>query len=102
MVRVSTTTTAPHEPSAWLRGRIARRLRRIDALGLDTTGATVVAPLVRGGLLGEPSDRTCDRCRAYTAEGSDYFPFPITARRNVPLIAGLCSPCHEREFGGAR
>lgn len=97
---MTTTTAAPHEPSAWLRDTAARRLAQIDALNLDAQGAVIVAPLMGSvTALGEPADRTCDRCSTYVPQGQDYFPGPVVPRVGVVLIMGLCQTCRDLEVG---
>lgn len=91
--------TTPHEPSAWLRGAVTRRIRDVQALGLDPHAADpiIVAPLGRGCAPGDREDRTCDRCRAYTPPGPPFHVLGVQPARGLLLVVGLCDPCHDRE-----
>lgn len=96
---MTTTTRAPHEASAWLRGAVADRLAVIDQrTDLPDTGV-IVGPLGRtgAGAPGSREDRSCDRCSDYTPPGEDFHPFSIHPRPDVVLIAGLCARCARRE-----
>lgn len=94
---MSTTTHAPHEPSAWLRGAVARRLAVIDQLTDLPERDIIVGPLGRAGTPGSREDRTCDRCRQYTPPGGKFHPLPVQPRPDVVLIGGLCARCARRE-----
>ena len=91
--------TAPHEPSAWLRAKIAARVAYVRSLGLDPdrTDPLIIAPLGRPGVPGEPSDRECDRCQNVTPEGPLFYSMALPVRPGLTLVGGLCAGCGERE-----
>lgn len=97
--RRSATSLPPHEPSAWLRARVAERVARVRRLGLDpdATDPLIVAPLGRSGVPGEKSDRECDRCEAYVPQGPLFFTMAIRAAAGLVLITGMCTPCARLE-----
>lgn len=90
-----------HEPSAWLRGRVAERVAAVRALGLDpcTASPVIVAPLGRPGVPGERSDRECDRCGTYVPEGQKFVLSQLHALPGLLLVGGLCSSCAAAEVG---
>lgn len=94
-------TTSPppiHEPSAWLRGAVARRLAVIDQLtDLPEHDDILIGPLGRAGTPGSREDRTCDRCRQYTPPGGKFHPLPVHPRPDVLLVGGLCARCARKE-----
>jgi hypothetical protein len=92
--------TTVHEPSAWLRGVAARRVRQIEATvpDLETFGA-VIAPIGRTGAPGSRADRECDRCRRYVPERDELHLFTLVVGR-IHLAGGLCGRCARKE--GAR
>jgi hypothetical protein len=88
----------PHEPSAWLRGQVARRVAYVKGAGLDPTGDTlIVAPLGRSAVPGGREDRTCERCRSYTPVGPPFHVFILPAARSLHLVGGLCAGCWAKE-----
>jgi hypothetical protein len=90
--------TTIHEPSAWLRGAAARRVRQIKNLPVDTSAyAMVIAPLGRTGDPGSREDRECDRCRSYVPEGDVLHLFTYRATPGVHLAGGLCGSCARKE-----
>ena len=95
-----TTTTAIHEPSAWLRGALAGVLARIDALELDLSPADDVVTTL--GPTAGRGDRTCDRCRMYVPQGPPFYVDRFTPRRGVHVVVGLCRVCRDLERGGLR
>jgi hypothetical protein len=94
----SDTTLNPHEPSAWLRGQVARRVAYVRAAGLDPAGDTLmVAPLGRPASPGAREDRTCDRCRSYTPVGPPFYTFGVRAAKGLLLCGGMCRKCWAKE-----
>jgi len=93
------TSTVTHEPSAWLRAAVARRVRQVRGHGLDPSRADplIVAPLGRTGAPGSREDRECDRCRSYTPQGDLFYPFGFQPLPGLLLVGGLCAACHRRE-----
>lgn len=92
-----------HEPSAWLRGVAARRVREIGAQlkDIDTSAyGAIVAPLGRTGALGSREDRSCDRDGTYVPEGDLLYLFVYQPTPRINLCAGLCASCARKE--GAR
>ena len=90
----------PHEPSAWLRAQVARRVAYVKAVGLDPVGDTlIIAPLGRSAAAGSREDRTCDRCRHYTPIGRLFYAFIFPAAPSLHLVVGMCGVCQGREFG---
>jgi hypothetical protein len=93
-----TATARIHEPSAWLRGVAATRVRQIKALHLDASAfGAIVAPLGRTGALGSREDRSCDRCRIYVPEGDLLYLFVHRPTPRIFLSCGLCSVCAQKE-----
>lgn len=90
-----TEDTPPHEMSAWLRARVADRLARIRALGIDPNAAEpiVIAPLGRAATPGTPEDFSCDRCATIVDDGRPFVLVDLMAARGVRLFGGLCQPC---------
>lgn len=88
-------STVPHEPSAWLRRKIAERVGYVRRCGLDPDrrDRLIVAPLGRPGVPGEPSDRECDRCDHVTPVGPTFYPMALPVRPGLVLIGGLCAGC---------
>ncbi len=101
-----------HEPSAWLRGRLANINHRAAAgqvahCGHVEPGAVGALVLWRddlvccGGcaewlrLTGDP-DRTCDRCDAVVPL---IHPTSVTAGPTLIVGFGLCPDCHRKEVG---
>ena len=96
-------TDVAHEPSAWLRGAAARRVREIGAQLKDTDTSTygaIVAPLGRGGAPGSRADRSCDRCGTYVRQGDLLHMFVYQPTSRIHLSGGLCGRCARKE--GAR
>ncbi len=93
------TSTVTHEPSAWLRSTVARRVRQVRSQGLDpyAPDPLIVAPLGRAAARGSREDRACDRCRRYTPEGQPFYPFGFQPLPGLLLVVGLCQRCHDRE-----
>lgn len=97
LVPVSATTThAPvTEPSAWLRGVGARRLRRILAAGLDPYATAPDAPVIvtplcpRTGRTGHRTAPTPRRGR-YSAQSEPFYPLHYRPVPGLVLIGGLC------------
>jgi hypothetical protein len=88
------------EPSAWLRGAAARRVRQIKNLHLDTSAyAVVIAPIGRTGDPGSHEDRECDRCRSYVPQGDVLHLFTYRAKPRILLAGGLCGSCTAKEVG---
>jgi hypothetical protein len=97
-----TKATAPrlpqHEPSAWLRGAAAQRVRQIEAAVPDPSAyGAVVAPLGRTGPPGSREDRECDRCRSYVPEGDLLHLFTYQPTPRIHLAGGLCGRCAAKE-----
>lgn len=102
-----TATAAPWEPSAWLRGALARRQAAVDALAdLDPASLTVVTPVGPTAAPGSREDRTCDRCRVYVAPTRPgapvrFFSGGVWTSRADGLRAlvtfGLCRRCLDAE-----
>lgn len=98
---------APSEPSAWLRARVAQRLRAVSALGFapHANEPLIIAPLGNSGPPGSRADRECDRCGQYVAVGTDLMCIVVTAAAGLRLCGGLCESCWTLEdcpTGGAR
>jgi hypothetical protein len=92
------TIVNPHEPSAWLRGQVARRIAYVTRMGLDPNGDTlIICPLGRGAAPGSREDRECDRCRSYTPVGPPFHVFLLPAARSLRLVGGLCARCWAKE-----
>jgi hypothetical protein len=93
--------TTPHEPSAWLRGAAARRVRQIAAAVLDVEAyGVVVAPLGSSGPPGSREDRSCDRCGRYVPERDLLHLLTYQPTPRIHLAGGLCGRCAAKE--GAR
>jgi len=89
-----------HEPSAFLRGAAATRVRQINAQlkDIDTSSyGAIVAPLGRTGALGSRADRSCDRCDTYVPPGRTLHLFVYQPTPRIHLCAGLCGRCAEKE-----
>ena len=88
-----------HEPSGWLRGVSARRVRDARRAGLnpDSHGPIIVLPIGSSCARGSREDRTCDRCRAYVPEGAILWLFGWQAAQALILTGALCTTCHTRE-----
>jgi hypothetical protein len=84
------------EPSAWLRGTVARRARELAGVVASCGPALVVAPLTRESRFGEVEDRTCDRCRVYVPPGAVFW---LCAYPHGQLLfsLGLCADCARAE-----
>ncbi|MFH5822272.1 hypothetical protein [Georgenia sp. AZ-5] len=95
------TTTAPVEPSAWLRGRMAQLVNAAQAAGLDPHHgrAVIVQPLGTTGKPGTRADRECDRCATYVPQGQPLYPLVIQPAARMVLCGGLCDACHRKEVG---
>lgn len=93
-----------HEPSGWLRCRVAERVAAVRALGLDpyNLACVVVMPLGRPGVPGERSDRECDRCGVYVPPGETFAISQVHAHPGLLLVGGLCQTCTDAETGVAR
>jgi hypothetical protein len=92
-----------HEPSAWMRGAAAKRVRQISAQlkGIDTSAyGAIVSPLGWTGAPGSRADRSCDRCFRYVREGDLLHLFTYQPTPQIHLIGGLCGRCAAKE--GAR
>jgi hypothetical protein len=90
------------EPSAWLRGAAAKRVRQIGAQlrDVDTSAyGAIVSPLGRTGAPGSREDRTCDRCRSYVPECSPLHMFTYQPTPRIYLAGGLCESCARKELG---
>jgi len=95
---ITVPTDFVHEPSAWLRGAAARRVRQINAAGLDVEAfGVVVAPLGRTGPPGSRADRECDRCCSYVPEGDLLHLVTYRPTARILLAGGLCSSCARKE-----
>lgn len=91
-----------HEPSAWMRGAVAARVRQIEAQlkDIDTSAyGAIVAPFGRTGALGSRADRSCDRCFAYVPPGKTLYLFVHQPTPRIFLCGGLCSACEAKELG---
>ena len=93
---ITVPTDVAHEPSAWLRGVAAERVRLINVLDVEAYGV-VIAPLGRTGTPGSREDRECDRCRAYVPEGDLLHMFTYQPTPRIILAGGLCSVCASKE-----
>jgi hypothetical protein len=90
-----------HEPSAWLRGAAAKRVRRIENLHLDASSyGVIVSPLGRTGPPGSRTDRSCDRCSSYVPQSGTLHLFVYQPTPRIHLCGGLCASCARKE--GAR
>lgn len=95
--------TTIHEPSAWLRGAAAMRVRQITAQlkDIDTSAyGAIVAPFGRTGPSGSRADRSCDRCNTYVPPGRTLHLFVYKPTPRIHLCCGLCGRCAAKE--GAR
>jgi len=87
-----------HEPSAWMRGAAAKRVRQINAAVTDAPAfALIVAPLGRSGPPGSREDRECDRCGRYVPEGDLLHLIAYQPTALILLCAGLCTSCAQKE-----
>ena len=94
------TDFVPQEPSAWLRGAAAKRVRQIGAQlkDIDTSAfGAIVAPLGTSGPPGSREDRTCDRCRCYVPQGDALHMFVYAPTPRIHLAGGLCGSCAAKE-----
>lgn len=90
-------STAPREPSAWLRGAVARRIRAVQGQGLDPhepDGQLIIAPL---GRVGGNDDHKCDRCHVDCRQGGRLWTGMVCAAPSLSLVIGLCRTCAGRE-----
>jgi len=104
----SEATVPPHEPSAWMRLAIDRRVAQLEAAGVARGVANVVVTpltdtwsLAQGG--GSVGDRSCDRCGVYVPPGLELFCGPVPARVGgavALLVLGLCRTCRDVEVVG--
>jgi len=91
---------ALHEPSAWMRGAAAKRVRQIEEQlkDIDTSAfGAIVAPIGRTGAPGSRTDRECDRCRTYVPQGELLHLFTYQPTPRIHLAGGLCSSCARKE-----
>jgi hypothetical protein len=89
-----------HEPSAWLRGAAAKRVRQINAAVTDVEAyGAIVSPLGRTGAPGSRADRSCDRCNTYVPPGRTLHLFTYQPTPRIHLCCGLCPQCEAREVG---
>lgn len=86
-----------HEPSAWLRDKIATRIANLEARGALPNDFATVAPLGRPTGPDTSEDRTCDRCRTYVPRGVDLWLMVLHPVDSVALICGLCDTCYRLE-----
>jgi len=96
----SANTARIHEPSAWLRGAAARRVRQIGVQlkDIDTSAyGAIVAPFGRTGAPGSRADRSCDRCDSYVPEGDLLHMFVYQPTARIHLAGGLCTSCARKE-----
>lgn len=98
--------TGNREPSAWLRGAAAVKLRWIDANGFATLGPRIMTQLSPYRTLpGSREDRTCDRCRCYCPVGAPFNLLTVGFTAGTPgisdviLTGGLCDACADLEGG---
>jgi hypothetical protein len=89
--------TTVHEPSAWLRGVAAERVRLINTLDVEAYGV-IIAPLGRTGDPGSRADRECDRCRRFVPQGDPLHLFTYHPTPRIILAGGLCSSCKAKEI----
>jgi len=100
LIAASKTSVAQHEPSAWLRGAVAKRVRQINAAVADVKAfGAIVAPLGRTGPPGSRADRECDRCGRYVPCGDLLYLFAFAATPRIHLAGGLCGRCEATEVG---
>lgn len=98
MTAETVTNVTIHEPSAWLRGAAARRVRQIEALPVDTSAyGAIVSPLGRTGEPGSRDDRTCDRCGRYVPASKTLHMFVFRPTPQIHLAGGLCGSCARKE-----
>lgn len=97
------TTTMPcrcltnHESSAWLRGTVARRVRQVEARGLnphDADGPMIIAPL---GRTGGDDEHRCDHCQTDCRDGGRMWAGTLVAGVSLRFVIGLCPTCATRE-----
>jgi hypothetical protein len=89
-----------HEPSAWLRGAAATRVRQINARlkDIDTSAyGAIVAQLGRTGALGSREDRSCNRCGTYVPPGRTLYLSVYQPTPRIHLCCGLCASCERKE-----
>lgn len=90
-------STAPREPSAWLRAAVARRVAQVKAQGLDPhdpDGPLIVAPL---GRTGGDDEHRCDRCQTDCREGGRLWCGAVEVGSSLRLVIGLCPVCADLE-----
>lgn len=103
-----------HEPSFWLRGRLADlftaarlgavrpcqhlRAGMIGSAVLWAPDQVVCGPCTAGFALTGDADRTCDRCGVVTS-GKGIHSCIVAASSNLVVSYGLCGPCYRREVG---
>jgi len=92
------TAIVVREPTAWLRGRGAERVRAALARGLDPHDGpdTIITPLGRHPR-NDRDDRTCDRCDTYVPPGTLFWPVVLHPARQLLVIGGLCGTCKDLE-----
>jgi hypothetical protein len=87
-----------HEPSAWLRGAAAKRVRQIENLHLDASAfGVIVSPLGSSGPPGSRADRECDRCGSYVPQAGRLHLFAYRPTPRIFLCAGMCASCAKKE-----
>lgn len=91
-----------HEPTAWLRGTAARRLRMPDLACVDEVtadGRHVVAYLVPPNSSADRAEweTRCDRCHHICTSGEKFHGGAYKPRPGVLLLLGLCGVCADRE-----
>lgn len=89
-----------HEPSAWMRQRLAyierEVIRRLggtppdDHVVVTALGLTFTQP-------DSAADRQCDRCGYYVPLGADLFTFMAKPTPWLHVVGGLCVECVGRE-----
>ena len=87
------------EPTAWLRGALAKVVLAVDPSG---DGPPILHPLIGCGPRGSRDARTCDRCRTYLVDGLPLHMFMVQATRRLIVGGGLCTDCAVREIGPER
>lgn len=81
-----------------MRGTVARRVRQVQAQGLDPhnpDGPLIIAPL---GRTGGDDDHRCDRCQTDCRQGAGrMWTGTVVAGASLQFIIGLCHVCAGRE-----
>lgn len=92
---------AIHEPSAWLRDRMAERAHRARSLGFDLRrpSPVVIMPLGSSGAPGTRADRECDRCETFVPEGQALYGSRLHALPGLLLVGAFCTACAALEVG---